>query len=185
MTLEEALDLFPFTAWSISRNCARALYERVQKLNARVIVDFGSGASTIALAHYARETGARLVSFEHDPDFYKVTKRVLVEAELLQFADLRLARIAPLGGHRGYVVDELPNDIDFVFIDGPPGTIGRRGTLPSVASKLAPKWEVWLHDGLRPGEQADVRAWQKKIPFTARLSTLEDNRGVFILSPGT
>jgi len=185
--LERALRSYRFTPWSISTTCARALYEHCRRTRPRTIVDVGSGASTLALAAYASDSGARLVSFEHELPHLDVTAKALIDAHLMDHVELRCVPIGDVAAHgfrgNGYVFGELPLDIDFVFVDGPPGAIGRRMVLPSLWNYLSDDWTAWLHDGVRPGERADAAAWCEAFGCTSRLSLTEDIRGVLVLTP--
>lgn len=199
-SLEQAIAAYRFTQWSITTDCARALYHHCEKTKPRVIIDLGSGASTVVLARYVADVEAtplapdgtqrtvKLISVEHDPTYLEITRGALQRAELEHAVDLRHIPLGPVSACGltgvGYPIKDVPQDVDFVFIDGPPGDSGgRRMTLPSIAANLANKWCAWLHDGTRAAEQAAVAEWSKHLGrgFRARLSTVEDKRGVLVL----
>lgn len=186
--IEVVLSAFPFTAWSVSRTCAVALFRHCMVHKPKLIVDFGSGASTLAFALYAAKEGAKVISLEHDESFCETTRKALCEAGLEAHVDLQVAPLVPVssGPFRGlgyrFVLDQ-GEKVDFAFIDGPPEKIGRMMTFPLLQDHLSPTWVVWLHDALRPGERKAVSAWSKVYgSFKVELSTVEDSRGVYKLS---
>jgi len=190
--LDEVLDAACFTDWSITRQCAVELYNEVKRLNSRSIIDFGSGVSTLVFALYASETGAKVVSLETDKKWMEVTSSSLRKLGLIDHVSLIHAPLRNMTHHkisnRSYDFDFGVGKLyDFAFIDGPPESVGRHGTLPSIANHLAPNWHAWLHDGARPGERECVALWSKNLPvqFSSRISFAEDSRGVFKLSSQT
>lgn len=187
--LERVLDKAKFTDWSITRACAVKLYQEVQRLGSKSIVDFGSGVSTLVFALHAKRTGAKVVSLEADKKWLDITASTLRELGLEEQVRLIHAPLKEATRHKisraTYHFDfQVGAPYDFAFIDGPPERIGRHGTLPSIAAHMDDKWAVWLHDGARPGERKCVALWSKYLPltFSASLSFAEDNRGVFKLT---
>jgi predicted O-methyltransferase YrrM len=94
----------------------------------REIVELGSGVSTIVLARLMREREGRLTALEHDPDWAGVVRSQLKREGLTHVARLVEAPLethplgldgAPWYSERG--VAALPNDIDLLLVDGPPG----------------------------------------------------------------
>jgi len=187
--LQAALSHAKFSTWSITKGCAEALYADVARHRSRSIVDFGSGVSTLVFALHAKRTGAKVVSLEADEKWLRVTDKALRAAGLREHVTLLHAPLKDATRHRisrrTYQFEfAVGAPYDFVFIDGPPESVGRHGTLPSVALHMAPEWHGWLHDGARPGERECVALWTKYLPlkFSSRLSFAEDDRGVLKLS---
>ncbi len=138
-----------------------------------VVLEFGSGVSTICLARFASllDWPVTIVSIEQDatevekttalvaalPDPPPVTilhaplEARIVEGRRLSSYSLTDAELdAALGG----------KSIDLVVIDGPSAEAGARfGTLPLVQSRLSPNAVVVLDDALRDGELSAVRRW--------------------------
>jgi len=169
-----------FSEWAIKRRLAEALHDHVMRTRPKAVLELGSGASTLAMAHACKAVNAKLTSLEHDKAWLAKTRAALQKAGLLEHV---LLVHAPLVGKPPmYARKALKRSYDFIFIDGPPeGKGGRAATLPALRGNLAPGWEVWLHDAIRPGERAAVAAWSKQLQFTTELSTTEDARGVYKL----
>lgn len=156
-----AADPALWTGWALDRGTAAELDARLAELRPKVVVEAGSGSSTLILARYAAATGAKVVSLEHQEPYLRRTQAALDR----HFpgghrVDLRLAPLVDRAGHPWYDTP-LPDDIDFALVDGPPeGQGGRAAALPALWPHLADGWEVWLDDGTRDGERAAVTAWE-------------------------
>lgn len=161
LVIDDAL----WTGWALDRGTAAELDAYLSTARPRVVVETGSGASTLVLARYAAATGATVVSLEHDDRWRHRTLEALALRGLSGAVDVRLAPLAQTPSGPWYQC-QLPDGIDFVLLDGPPeGTGGRAACLGQIMPRLAPGWEVWLDDGTRPGEIAAVRAWEAEWPL--------------------
>jgi glycosyltransferase involved in cell wall biosynthesis len=171
-------------SWTISPGLAVALAEHLARQRPQRILEAGSGVSTAVLASYAAQSGARLVSLEHDPLYYARTAGMLEELGLREQVDLRLAPLVQLGDSGRLWYSHLPDEqFDFVFVDGPPLRCGRGGALFALAERLAAGWELWLHDGKREHERDCVRLWGERFPIAAALD--ERERGLWVLRHAT
>jgi predicted O-methyltransferase YrrM len=121
-------------------------------LTPRLIVEFGSGASTALFAGWASGHGARLISVEHDRRWFEETRRQLSPAQQavtdLRHAALRLSR----GGLRAFLsyggLADLGDAIgraDLVLIDGP-HISGREPVIHMVLSHCRPGAVVVIDD---------------------------------------
>jgi predicted O-methyltransferase YrrM len=121
-------------------------------LTPRLIVEFGSGASTALFASWASLHDARLISVEHDRRWFEETWRQLSPAQQavteLRHAALRLSR----GGLRTFLsyggLAELGDAIgraDLVLIDGPHMS-GREPVIHTVLSHCRPGAVVVIDD---------------------------------------
>lgn len=165
----------PWGGWAVDEAAAQELAGFLEARRPRVIVEAGSGSSTVILAEYAARTGATVVSLEHQETFRARTAALLASRGLDAHVDLRLAPLAdvdtPDGPHPWYRTN-LPDKIDFVFLDGPPGTIGRHAAMHALHPHLADGWEVWLDDAHRPGEQDCLTLWRKHLGVSTHLVDL-------------
>lgn len=145
-------------SWALKPETLKALDQALGILQPRLIVEAGSGESTVILnAH------APTVSLEHSHLYAQSTLR------LCRNADIRLCRISPLltlDGVWPWYDEPLPDDIDFALIDGPPSAIGRQAALFAIWPHLSSKWEIWLDDFQRPHEQECLVLWRKHFDFT-------------------
>lgn len=194
----EQLDLVlshaEFSDWSISRKCACALFDHLMVERPVSVVDFGSGVTSLVFGAYAKVlreqsgTTVRVLSLDHDAIHLARTKTAIETAGLSRYVALVHAPLADATRyqirHATYQFDfAMLAPFDFVFVDGPPGSVGRHGTLPSVVEHLAETWTCWLHDGFRADERSIVAQWSKLLPrkFRFQITGEYDARGVTVL----
>jgi hypothetical protein len=156
----------------------------------RVVVECGSGSSTVVISRCLRALGrGRVISLEHDPEYASRTAELL---RLHGLEDLATVLTAPLTAlevngrmFRWYSskYDPLLQDkIDVLLVDGPPGNTGPRARYPAVPvlkPHLAAECWVMLDDGDRPDERQIAHAWSGELG--AKLSYLEGGRGGWLL----
>ncbi len=168
-------DALPYLgSWKADTGLLKLLVGHILQHKPRLIVEFGTGASTLVLAKALKLAGGgTLISFEQHADFVEATKKWLTEHGLK--ADIRTAplRRSP-GGWPGLWYDHgpLPNGIDLMLIDGPCWALHpfTRGAAETLFDKIAPGGTIMLDDAARPGERLVARRWRKLHPeFTFRL----------------
>jgi predicted O-methyltransferase YrrM len=177
------------TSFSMGDDTLRWLWHRLQKLRPRVIVEFGSGISTLLFATYAQQAKQPVVfiSIEGELSWLEKTRSALAQCRLEDNVKFFHATIASLSHDAGatYAVAEddwatLLNDrsIDFVLIDGPPSAVGRTQVFSLVAARLSVGANLFLDDAFRPGEQAAIKNWLGRYGQGLRL------RGCYPLGKG-
>jgi predicted O-methyltransferase YrrM len=152
--------------WTLGVPGARLIADALDSRQPICILEAGSGSSTAVFGEYARRTPqARVISLESDAVYFQATKRMLVERGLDGWVDLRMAalRVYPLR-NRDFLWYEnlgLPEGIDFVLVDGPPGHVssGRIAAMTALWPMLAPDFELWLDDAQRSRESNALRQW--------------------------
>lgn len=178
-TVEIAWDTFAM----LPRQAA-ALARTVVSEDARVVVEFGAGTSTVALAAAAslRTEPSTLLSFEQDPDW---AARLAGPLACVQspMADVVVERChlrswpgrAALPINRWYdlqivtaALERLPAPVDLLVVDGPTAfrqewRFDRYPALPVVRGFLAPGAQILLDDTRRAGEQAVFGQWLQEL----------------------
>jgi len=155
-------------SWKADTGLLTLLVEHILASQPRIVVEFGTGASTLILARaLQRAGGGTLISFEQHADFVEATRQWLADYGL--DADLRAVPLRPSpDGWPGLWYDHgpLPPAIDLMLIDGPPWTIHpyTRGAAASLFDHIAPGGTVILDDAARPGERIVARRWKKARP---------------------
>ena len=176
----------PWSDWSINQMLAIELAAYVDHVRPRRILEAGSGYSTAILAAYAAQSGAEVVTLEHDRTYFRKTMRGLQRLGVDRHVDLRLVPLRPYwfdgrGPYQWYD-SPLEGDFDFVFIDGPPKVVGRKAAFFALHRHLRSGWEVWIDDGSRKHEEKTVRLWEERFSGVFLSSRRDiDGKGVFVL----
>jgi hypothetical protein len=174
--LGEQLKGVKLGTWALGPRSLRILVEMVATHRPGLIIEFGSGASTVALAWAIHSLqsgagGARVVSLEQDEDHAQRTRDLLARAGL---QDEAVVIVAPLTEQTIEGVRTtcyaMPRDFarvldgrtaGLVVIDGPAAAPGARfGTLPLVRPYVAEGASFVLDDALRDGELGIARRWR-------------------------
>jgi GT2 family glycosyltransferase/predicted O-methyltransferase YrrM len=161
--------------WAMGPQSVEELVRIVAEVRPELILEFGSGASTVALAWAIRETcGAsanpRIVSIEQDLAYADATRALLARMGL---ADECVLIVEPLTAQvvegRATTCYSLPGSLpavlgdrhaDLVVIDGPAGPPGVRfATVPLVRQHLRQGAAIVLDDALRDGELEVASQW--------------------------
>nr|WP_236779077.1 class I SAM-dependent methyltransferase [Agromyces seonyuensis] len=133
--------------------------------DAPVVVECGSGTSTVWLASALRAAGrGRLISLEHDAEWAALSRTRLLDHGLADLVDVRHAPLEAGPEGLWYAESSLGGleRIDLLFVDGPPGFLGehaRRPAYPVLGAALSPGGFVVLDDVDRPGETAIFAEW--------------------------
>jgi predicted O-methyltransferase YrrM len=176
---------------------ATGLLELVFLLNAKrpkVVLEAGSGTSTVWIAYAIERIGGRLVSVDHDRGYAERTRRLLDVHGLSGVAEIREAPLCPLTldgeGFQWYDVAAFEGlaDVDLLVVDGPPGGVGHHARYPAVRvleQRLSPVATVVLDDADRAGEQHAIQRWLETVDGLAREQEVLGNLAVFAYSRPT
>lgn len=150
--------------WKMDDASMERLAHRLDELRPAVAVECGPGMSTAILHRFCGWT----VSLEHLPE-WAVNTFSLMEPK--PPGEVRFAPLTTIDTPEGplpFYRTNLPPQIDFALIDGPPGGLGRRGTFHALWPHLAPSFVVWLDDANRQKEREALHAWQSFYPIEVR-----------------
>lgn len=190
----------PLRGWATSPDVLLRLHAHIMASRPRVIVEFGSGASTLLIADALRQNGAgKLISIEHS-DYYGAQTLATLEAEQLQtWVDLRIGDLESWEGEHLNPEDaEKPSrwysrsllegisNVDLLWVDGPPGATclySRYPALPALADQLSLRAEVWMDDTVRQEEKDICERWAEDYGFEVEYYPLEKGLGR-LLRPG-
>lgn len=155
----------------------------------RLVLECGSGSSTVAVARCLKILGGRVISLEHDPEFARRTVEMLRLQGLDGIASVITAPLVARefeGRARSWYGPEYESSIaapiDVLIVDGPPKATGpqaRYPAIPALRGHLAPDCWILLDDGNRPDERAIAHAWSKDLG--ADLAYLGGGRGGWLL----
>ena len=154
-------------SWKADVGLLTLITDHVLAHRPRLVVEFGTGASTLVLARAMQKAGGgRLISFDQHEDFVDATRLWLADYGLK--ADLRAVPLRPTRNWPGLWYDHgpLPGGIDLMLIDGPPWTVHplTRAGAASLFDQVSPGGTVLLDDGARPGERLVARRWRRRHP---------------------
>ena len=184
-------DLLPPTrGWAASPDLLMVLVDLVISKRPSLVVECGSGASTlwIALALRRFEIDGRIVSLEHDPVFGGKTRDLLARHQVLDLVEIRDAPLESFsvdGDNYSWYAARAWEDlkeIDLLFVDGPPAATGHRARypgLPLLSESLSPVATIVLDDLIVPDMQEVLRLWLDAYPdFDSEILPLEKRAAV-------
>jgi predicted O-methyltransferase YrrM len=179
-------EVLPATrGWAASPDLLLVLIDQVITQRPSLIVECGSGASTLWLALALRRFGidGRIVSLDHDPLFAGKTREFLARhgvGDLAEVRDAALEDFSLADGSYSWYARRAWADltgIDLLFVDGPPAATGSRArypALPLLRDALNPAATVVLDDLVVPDMQETLRLWLDACPeFGSEILPLE------------
>lgn len=178
----------PMRGWAASPDVVGVLIDELRSASPRLIVECGSGVSTLFLALAARQHSpdTRIVALDHDAEYAGKTRALLERHGVAEFAEVRHAPLVPdVAGQSWYdptVASDLVG-IDLLFVDGPPMTTGplaRKPALPVLWDQLSPTGVIVLDDMIREDEQEIAAEWQRDHPDLER-QDVRTEKGTTIL----
>jgi predicted O-methyltransferase YrrM len=172
--------------WAARPETLLALVSEVLDRRPSLVVECGSGASTVWLALALKQLGGgTVVSLEHHEGFAEQTRAALRRCGLEDYAEVRSAPLTDVDVDGvtvpWYSPDALKglDRVDLLFVDGPPAATGEHARFPAVPLidvRLATGATVALDDANRPDEDEIVRRWTERGLSDGR--TLERGRMV-------
>ncbi len=186
--------------WAASADFIKILYQEILALlkrkEAPVIVETGSGVSTILIAYLLKKYApkALFISLDHDIEYMRKSRHALELHGLksgvhLLYAPLQkylLGEEVWLWYKTAQLFELLQQKrIDMLSIDGPPmdtQALARYPVLPIVREKLANDWVLVLDDAARTQEQAIIQRWKKEFR-PLREEFVQTQKGTAIIRP--
>ena len=174
----------PTRGWHLRAEAMRVVAEIVAEARPRLVLELGSGSSTVLLARQcaSRGGGARVVTVEESPLFAEQTRRRLRRHNLLDLVSIVVSPVVRtrIGCWRGYCYEMSEADIasamageraDLVLIDGPMSAWTLRGdcryaTLLLIRRWLAERAIVLVDDADRRYERDTIERWTAENLFS-------------------
>jgi predicted O-methyltransferase YrrM len=159
--------------YAIAPDFGLALAQLIDDERPRLVVETGSGVSTLIIAYRLQRLGrGTVVALEQDEGHAARTRAELERHDLTQLARVVHAPLVPVtvGGtqhrwHAPHALDDLES-IDLVLDDGPPRELGswlRYASLPMFVPKLAPG-ALFVMNMIGPEEHAILARWRRELP---------------------
>ncbi len=178
--------------WPISPDFALYLVELIDGNDYDLILEFGSGTSTVIIAKTLKRLGRHRqgkaatlqIAFEHLEQYYAQTHADLIQAHANEKVDLVLAPLVPFKAPNGitysyydckWKLAELADKIKvcgttvnlLVIVDGPPGSTGIHARYPAVPIVLQyfhdATIDIVLDDYKRADEKEVAQMWLEEI----------------------
>lgn len=144
-----------------------------------VVVELGSGSSTVLLARLLRERGGHLQAIESHPGWADWVTGELEREGLTAHAEVSWVPLGPsplasdgLEWFDASALEEAlgSTQVDLLLVDGPPADgpgqgLARHPALPAFDPRLAQHAVVVLDDVVRRGEQAVLAGWEQDGPW--------------------
>jgi predicted O-methyltransferase YrrM len=161
--------------WTLGPEAIDRLAVVFQSVQPSLVIDFGSGVSTICLAYLASRQDRRVqptvVALDQSREYAQLTREALAAEGLDSHGVVVDAPLEPLEWDGVVHSTYRPGDdfarllhgrkAEMVVIDGPAAEPGARyATLPLVRSHLAPGALVVMDDALRDGELDVAARWE-------------------------
>jgi predicted O-methyltransferase YrrM len=186
-----ANDVLPATRdWAASPDLLLLLVDLVISERPSLVVECGSGASTLWLALAMRrfKIDGRIIALDHDPVFGGKTRDFLARHDVLDLAEVRdapLENFSLNGEAYSWYARQAWEDltgIDLLFVDGPPAATGHQArypALPLLSGSLSPVATAVLDDLVVPDMQKVLRLWLDAYPeFSSEILPLEKQAAV-------
>jgi len=166
------------------------IHAHVRLFRPRVVVQLGSGASTVVIADALRQNGLGRLTVVDTSDHSGEHMLTMLQQECLEnWVDLRVGdldawegeHLGPKGADKSilwYPISLLTgiDNVDLLFVDGPPKAtcpFSRYPALPALADKLSPNAEVWMDDVILQEDKDICERWAKEYNFELEHFSIE------------
>lgn len=175
-SVQPRLPLPPMRDWAMSPDMAGLVFATVMQRKPRIVVELGSGVSTLVTGYALERLGAgRVISLDHDADFAETSRRAVKHHGLERWVDVHHAPLQhrECEGKSGSWYDTSTLDaidrIDVLVVDGPTQAgvetpMVRFPALPALFEKLADDVIILVDDASRRDEDLMVKEWAKLYP---------------------
>jgi hypothetical protein len=163
--------------WALNPTDLLGILYLIEQEKPRLVLELGSGTSSVWIAYALEKFGGRLVSIDHEAEFASRSRTLLAAHGLDHVAEVRdtpLRTVTVKGEEfRWYDVDGLADvdGVDLMLVDGPPGGVGPLARYPALhllGRKLSAAATVVLDDAIRPDEKNVLARWEAEIPGLRR-----------------
>jgi predicted O-methyltransferase YrrM len=184
--------------WALSPDALRLIMQELFVRRPQLIVECGSGSSSIWLGYAVQQLGTgQVVALEHDERFLNLSRDLVRAHALDDVVEIRYAPLVPWDGGTGpqpwydtEAIEDLEK-IGLLLVDGPPGTLhdaARYPAAPLLLQRCTDHALIVLDDVVRAKENAVSDRWLEEYPELERtVHSAEKGLHVFerAAKPGT
>ena len=173
--------------WAASPDFLHLVAEEILRRKPKLIVEAGSGTSTLIAAYCLRKLGrGKIVSLDHLEEYAGISRETVESHGLGDYSEVLHAPIKEyeIEGKTYQWYDtvglESIQQIDMLLVDGPPKNDtedARYAAIPLLIKKLHKNSIVLVDDGSRPGEREIVAKWERNYGLRYRSELAE--KGAF------
>lgn len=179
-----------FRGWAVSPDFTRLLMAQILENRPGLIVELGSGVSTIISGYCLKMNGkGKIISLEHDEHYFSESLKNIEAHGLKDFIELYHV---PL---KQYQIDsntyswydlevvQINQPIDLMTVDGPPASIqkdSRYPAFPLLVKHLNQNAIILIDDYSREDEKRMVNEWLKDARME-RLNVINTEKGTCVL----
>lgn len=177
--------------WALSPDALKALVQLIRQRRPKLVLETGSGISTIVTAYLLKQQGGgKVISLDQDADFGARTQEAIRQHGLGRYAEVRSAPLTTqrIDGKDWKWYDPKTwrsvGKIDFLTVDGPVGSLARLSRWPAVPllkDKLKPDAVILLDDADRDDEKIIGAEWKEMLTGSS-LHRLPTEKGTVILT---
>ncbi len=163
----------PLGGAALLPDSAATLIGLINERRPRIIVELGSGVSTVICAAALRQLGGgRVISLDHDEHYAAITRANLKHQGLSDWAEVRHApiEVTHIDGKawNWYSRESLSlgEPIDLLIVDGPPRKVQSLARYPAARilfDRLAPNCVIVVDDTNRADEREIVLRWKAEL----------------------
>eukprot|EP00698_Gefionella_okellyi_P005838 TRINITY_DN15279_c0_g1_i1.p1 TRINITY_DN15279_c0_g1~~TRINITY_DN15279_c0_g1_i1.p1 ORF type:complete len:285 (-),score=53.03 TRINITY_DN15279_c0_g1_i1:13-867(-) len=193
-----------FGNWAISADFANAMMRHVLRAHPKIIVEFGSGLSTLLNAYACKRFahGCQIHTFDHDAAYAEQTRNSLALHGLSEYATVHYVPLVQLNFQSsltdaaiirwydsdavGKILSSVGAKIDLVIVDGPPAatqSLNRFLGLYATQQHIAENGVVMLDDARR--DVVLVREWMSVTEiccYDIELNVRDFEKGMAVLT---
>jgi hypothetical protein len=155
-------------SWSAETTYLSSILNWLPKTSG-LVLECGSGLSTLVLAVAASVRARHVLSLEHEP-LWAARVGDALSASWTRNVELAVTPLCGYGEFDWYSLAGVatPTPIGFIVCDGPPGSTrgGRYGLAPVLRNYMAPGCIILLDDAHRAGERAIIERWCLELSAT-------------------
>lgn len=185
----------PMRLWAISPDVATVLFSQIKSHRPNVILELGSGISTLISAYSAQQANldVQVYTIEHEKEYAQKTQHYIEAHGFNKNINTLHAPLQPISinefSGKWYATDIFSqiNSVDLLFIDGPPGKLqplSRYPALPILYDKLNEGAIIILDDYAREDEFKVVQRWLKDFDLEI-VEIIDNEKGAIILKKCT